>query len=247
MQRTPTAGDDTKPGKDDATEAALRKPPKVPDPVYVEGKRVCLRCLLGASKGAGGKHYSHDRGAPACVLYQSEARGGAARKLLQEAASAPEAPQVGILVGHTLQSKLRKPKEAHSQKRQRTARPTTRDAQADSHYYKDRRNGNTLQSYKGQQTNKNNPVDCRGLFYHNKAGSHLCQDPYQGHSKVRNPGAKPIAPGYEATDYEHHLGENDETAFLPFLFHFEYQPENQAEINGIVLYNTGHAATQADG
>ena len=119
--------------------------------------------------------------------------------------------------------------------------------QADSHYYKDRRNGNTLQSYKGQQTNKNNPADCRGLFYHNKADSHLYQDPYQGHSEVRNPGAKPIAPGYEATEYEHHLGENDETAFLPFLFHFEYQPENQAEINGIVLYNTGHAATQADG
>ena len=94
MQRTPTAGDDAKPGKDDATEAAPRKPPKVPDPVYVEGKRVCLRCLLGASKGAGGKHYSHDRGAPVCVLYQSQARGGAARKLLQEAASAPDAPQV---------------------------------------------------------------------------------------------------------------------------------------------------------
>ena len=47
MQRTPMAADDTKPEEDDAAEAASCKPAKVPDPVFVDGKRVCLRCLLG--------------------------------------------------------------------------------------------------------------------------------------------------------------------------------------------------------
>ena len=248
MQRTPTAGDDTKPGKDDATEAALRKPPKVPDPVYVEGKRVCLRCLLGASKGAGGKHYSHDRGAPVCVLYQSEARGGAARKLLQEAARAPEAPQVGILVGHTLQSKLRKPKEAHSQKRQRTARPTTRDAPTTTRRTRTTtRTGGTgtpSRATKASRQTKTTRPTAGDSSTTTRRTRTSTKTPTKATPKSET---REQSRSLRGTKHEHHLGENDETAFLPFLCLFEYQPENQAEINGIVLYNTGHAATQADG
>ena len=56
----------------------------------------------------------------------------------------------------------------------RTTRPTARDTptyhnQADSHYYKDQWNENTHESFESQQTNKNNPADCRGLSYHNQA------------------------------------------------------------------------------
>ena len=56
----------------------------------------------------------------------------------------------------------------------------------------------------------------------------------------------PTAPGHEATGHEHHLEENDETTLFLFLLHFEHQPEDQAEINGIVLNNAEHTATQAD-
>ena len=73
------------------------------EPVIVNGARSCPRCLLGPGRGAGGKHWGHDRQAPDCVLYGSSAQGGAARKLLKETATEtrPNEKTKGILENFT--------------------------------------------------------------------------------------------------------------------------------------------------
>ena len=78
------------------------------EPVIVNGARSYPRCLLGPGRGAGGKHWGHDRQAPDCVLYGSSAQGGAARKLLKEAAAEtrPNQKTKGILENFTRQRDL---------------------------------------------------------------------------------------------------------------------------------------------
>ena len=67
----------------------------------MEGVRTCPRCMVGAQRGAGGKHWAHDRLALDCLLHGSihgsTAQGAAARQLLLQAATQPRATTRGIL------------------------------------------------------------------------------------------------------------------------------------------------------
>ena len=69
---------------------------------HIGGTRCCPRCMTGGPRGQGGKHYGHDRAAEDCVLHVSTAQGGAARKLLIDAAKnhAWEKGTKGILKPH---------------------------------------------------------------------------------------------------------------------------------------------------